>query len=535
EHQNGRARGGDPRLGGRVRGRDRGQRGAAVHHGRPRRRPGGPAVGGQLLPPHARRAHPHLGIARGPLRRAAALRPRGGGLRPDERPVRPRAVHRGARRRAGPAGRLRRDAHPRVPGDHHRRLPARRAGEGDRHVDGVGRDRDPHRPAARRADRRLALLALGLRHQRAARGADARARLPLRPRGPPDRGPAAPRRRARCGPLRARPRRPDVRAHRAAHARLGRSAGLGHRHRRPRPLRRLPAPRGPRARADAPARALRPAQLPLGEHRDARHVRRAVDHDVLPRALPPAGGGLQRAAGGDDHARPDGGHVRPVPALRRAGRPVRPAAVHGVRADRLGLRAAPPRHAGGRDRVVRGRPAAGTPPLLDRAVDRGGAAHRGGAGRRGRGPGRHRVRREQRGGPDGGARGHGRGRRGARRLLRRGGGRPGRRPHAVARRAGGPRGDEGPHPRRGLGRRHPAGAHAGHERRGGGHLRARAHDRRGAHGRGRRPRPGRHPQPAAGGLRGGLRRRAVRRPARRGRALARPGARVARGRARAGL
>ena len=94
-------------------------------------------------------------------------------------------------------------------------VPRRRARCGDRDMDGVGRHRDGDRAARRRAARRQRVVALDLRHQRAVRAGDARARA-RGGAGVDRRGVHAPHRLPRRGARRARPRRARVRADRAA-------------------------------------------------------------------------------------------------------------------------------------------------------------------------------------------------------------------------------------------------------------------------------------------------------------------------------
>ena len=96
----------------------------------------------------------------------------------------------------------------------------------------------------------------------------------------------------------------------------------------------VPVARGHDAASDAPAGAVQAAQLRRGQPRDVRDVRRAGGAVLLPRPVPPAGRGLQRARG---RARDAADHARDVRALQargRARRPLRAAAVHGRRAAR---------------------------------------------------------------------------------------------------------------------------------------------------------------------------------------------------------
>ena len=96
-----------------------------------------------------------------------------------------------------------------------------------------------------------------------------------------------------------------------------------------RPVRGLPLLGVAHRPPDAAAGRSSAAQLRDRELRDLRHVRRARGAVLLPRAVPPAGGGLQRARGGRvgpaGHAR----DVRALDPLRRDGGPARPAPVHG--------------------------------------------------------------------------------------------------------------------------------------------------------------------------------------------------------------
>ncbi len=123
--------------------------------------------------------------------------------------VRAVADDRRADRRAGPAGRLGRDADPGGAGDHRLGLPQGRARRRDRQVDRLGRDRDPRRPGARRRDRRRRVVAVDLPDQRADRDRRRRDRpgRGFRPTPPGRPGPQTARIRSRStGPVRRWPR-----------------------------------------------------------------------------------------------------------------------------------------------------------------------------------------------------------------------------------------------------------------------------------------------------------------------------------------
>ena len=90
--------------------------------------------------------------------------------------------------------------------------------------------------------------------------------------------------------------------------------------------------RAAHARADAAARAVQAAQLQVANIETFADVRRARAAGLLPRAVPAAGRGLQRARGRRGEPRADAHDVRALAALRRARRPLRPALVHDGRA-----------------------------------------------------------------------------------------------------------------------------------------------------------------------------------------------------------
>ncbi|CAL9514719.1 hypothetical protein SUDANB140_03724 [Streptomyces sp. enrichment culture] len=298
-----------------------------------------------------------------------ALRARGDPHRPQEdagrgpRPVRsrladgrPRGHGRPADRGPGRHGRRRCPA-----ADHHARrghadLRARRAREGDRHLERGQRARLRLRPPARRLRPRPLLVGCDLPDQPAGRGP-----RPGRDRhaGPGVEEPAGrPPRPARCRPLHDRHGRTGLRDHLRPRARLDVGPGTGHgRRRRGRAgaLRPLGEPRPvPHARPDL---LPRPAVHRRGRGTGAdqlRHGRCAVPADpaaaVRPRVRPAGGRPADRAA------RPDGGAAE---LLRSGGEVAGPAghagggaAEHGAdvggpggrcHADRAGLR----RHAAG--------------------------------------------------------------------------------------------------------------------------------------------------------------------------------------------
>ena len=208
-----------------------------------------------------------------------------------------------------------------------------RARRGDRHLDGLGRDRDRARPARRRLDRRRRLVALDLRGQRAVRprhaGADPASAVAAGEGGGPARAAWTSSARVLCalglaGPVFALTEQP--------HARLERS-GRDRRARRRR----------------AAARAVRPLRV-AGEPPDAaapacsgagtspsRTPRRCSSTRASPRSSSssssscsrsPAG---RRSRAGSPAVPVTRDHVLPLAALRRARRPARPAALHGRR------------------------------------------------------------------------------------------------------------------------------------------------------------------------------------------------------------
>ena len=156
----------------------------------PRRRPCGPAVGQQRLPTHAWLPDPARRIARRHLRRAADLRARRRRFRCRLAAVRAGADDRPAGRVSRSARRRRCPADAKLAGGDRRNLPRARARPCDRHLDRMGNDRRGARSVGRGGDSERRLVALDLRHQRAARG-----RLPV---ADPAGDPAGPeRRRAR--------------------------------------------------------------------------------------------------------------------------------------------------------------------------------------------------------------------------------------------------------------------------------------------------------------------------------------------------
>ena len=115
-------------------------------------------------------------LARRPLRRAADVHGRRRRVRRHVRLLRGGADDRAAGGRPSAAGRVRRPPDPRRPGRDRRDLPTRRAREGSRRLDRVGRDRHRARAADRRAARRCRLVAVDLRHQHPDRPHHPRAR-----------------------------------------------------------------------------------------------------------------------------------------------------------------------------------------------------------------------------------------------------------------------------------------------------------------------------------------------------------------------
>ena len=181
------------------------------------------AVDGRLLPRLLCRSAADAGHARRPLRPQARAADRHRAVRPLEprRPLR-RDLH-SAHRRPRPHGRRRSADHAGDALDHHQRLPARGARQGDRRVGRHGRDRRRPRPAVRRPAARVLRLVLGLPHQRARRARGLRGRHPLRARvARPQPGPL---RRPRRAAVDRRPGGAHLRGHRGSRARL---AGPGH-------------------------------------------------------------------------------------------------------------------------------------------------------------------------------------------------------------------------------------------------------------------------------------------------------------------
>ncbi len=153
---------------GRDRGLHGGQRGAARHPRRPRRRLRRPAVDGQRLPGHAGLADPGRRLARRHLRRAADLHARGRRLRRHVGPVRAGAHDRGAGARPRAPGGGGRAAHSGGAGGDRGGVPRGRARQGGWRLDGLGSDRHGARAARGRPDRGRGVVAVDLRDQRAA-------------------------------------------------------------------------------------------------------------------------------------------------------------------------------------------------------------------------------------------------------------------------------------------------------------------------------------------------------------------------------
>ena len=120
------------------------------------------AVDRRLVPARVRRPAADDGHARRPLRAQARAAGRARAVRWSQ----PRRAVRRLRRRAdrGPRrdGHRRRADHAGDALDHHQRLPARGARQGDRHLVRHGRDRHRPRPADRRPAARVVRLDLGL-------------------------------------------------------------------------------------------------------------------------------------------------------------------------------------------------------------------------------------------------------------------------------------------------------------------------------------------------------------------------------------
>lgn len=251
-----RAHRGDAGLGHRPPRRDRRRDRAADDRARPRQQPGRAAVDQQRLRPRPGRAHPRRRRARRPARTATGLPRRRGMVRARLAAVRPRAEHRDACRRAGPARRRSRPADPRRARHHPEFLPPRGPAVGDRDVGRRVRGRDRDRPLPRRLGPRPPHVALDLRDQRPPLRTRRDPR-PARRAGEPGRGVERPLRRRRGGGDGRRPRRTHLAAHRRAGGEgvAARPGGTGGGCRRRR-LRRRGAPRSPAARP------LRPLPLP---------------------------------------------------------------------------------------------------------------------------------------------------------------------------------------------------------------------------------------------------------------------------------
>ena len=286
---------------------------------------------------HVRRPAPDRRGARRPLRAAAAVRDRADAVHARLGRGGARAVDRGARRRAGGAGRGRGDHHPADADDPLRGGAGR---EARRRARRLGRDRRPRRRArpARRRRRRLGpLVAVDLLDQR-----------PDRPRA---------RCRWRCGAWTRRTARPTAstcpasaspapgcsessgassaataRAGRAPRSSLALAAGAAARRR----LRRLGAADG---RADAADAVLPQPDVRDDEHRLAPDVLRDVRLDLPARAVLPDRAGLLAVRLGAADPAVDGDADLRRPDRGRALRPDRRAAADGARARPAGDRA----------------------------------------------------------------------------------------------------------------------------------------------------------------------------------------------------
>ena len=150
----------------------------------------------------------------------------------------------------------------------------------------------------------------------------------------------APGRLSRRAAVRGRARRARVRADRAAAAGLVEPGGVRPAGRGRRAAGLLPGVRGACRRPDAAAGAVPPAQLLRRQHRDVLDVCGPLDPVLLPGAVPAADRRLHAAAERPCDAAGDGDHVRALAPLRRAGRSLRAAPVHGGWAAGGGVRAA---------------------------------------------------------------------------------------------------------------------------------------------------------------------------------------------------
>ena len=154
-------------------------------------------------------------------------------------------------------------------------------------------------PADRGAAGGHGILALDLRDQRPDRSDHALSRPARGARGAAAGG-GREGGRDRRHALRAGPRRDHVRADRAAAAGVGRPDGRGAAARRGGIVRGVRGVGGAQPASDAAAVAVPAPQLRGRQHRDVLDVCRARPAVLLPGAVPPAGGGLQRARGRHD-------------------------------------------------------------------------------------------------------------------------------------------------------------------------------------------------------------------------------------------
>ena len=273
--------------------------------------------------PHLRRPAGHGGRS-ATSSGAAASSSTASSSSPSRRPRSASPDRRLADRLARGAGRRRRADDARLPLHPHQRLPARRAGQGDRHLGGRLRPGPRDRPADRRLPDRGGLLAGDLPAQPAGRGGRARDDA-VRGRGVAGRD-----RRAQARPPRHRHAhrlalRPGARPRRGQQLGLG----LGGRDRPARALRRLRhrlrGHRAPRARPDRRLRVLQGALVRGREHRGlhglVRHVRDVLLHRAVhaerPRLLAAGGGRALPALDARGHGhRPDRGAAWPTASAR---------------------------------------------------------------------------------------------------------------------------------------------------------------------------------------------------------------------------
>ena len=239
-------------------------------------------------------------------------------------------------------GRGRRAAHARGARGDRRHVPARRARQGDRRLDRVGRDRDRARPAGRRPARRRRVVALDLRDQRADRARHAgRSILRVVPAGARARsGRAGSTSSARCCARSGWPGSTFGLIEQPLHG-WGDPLVCGAADRRRRCCSRASSSgRRGRAHPMLPLGAVPAAQLRDRQHRDVRDVRRARRCCSSSSCCSCSRWrATARSQAGTSTLPGDARDVPAVHALRRAGRPLRAALLHGRGAAGRGARA----------------------------------------------------------------------------------------------------------------------------------------------------------------------------------------------------